>query len=381
MGITAAKAQDFDALLTATKHISCEDIAANASTYFIKAWEQQDAEQIEKLLVYWEKKCSLREPVFRAKLLYAIANHKFADTMLVNGSMNLFSGFEERSKAGKQLKYFMYDDYKSYFGFVPIGQEFDQFTQKIADSLLKRLDPNTAAYSIARFYSGSTDSLHAKLYKQVDSGVGLALDYEEKVKQFKAEPAFHYALFGGLWVPTGDIKPLGNHPELGLLFGGKHHRLNFDLSLGFKFIRSANPYYFTRKWDAGKPLDSTDYFSGFNLGLAFAYDLIQKEKYEWQLLAGIAYDGFMVEPSSNNNRNNYRQLEASSYNFNFGLAYRYYVTKTSYVGLTVKYNIVDYRLSNVVNFTGNPLSIHLVYGGVANLFQKDMDRLGYRKGQ
>ena len=56
-----------------------------------------------------------------------------------------------------------------------------------------------------------------------------------------------------------------------------------------------------------------------------------------------------------------------TYNFSFGLGYRYYVSDTFYLGLRGKYNVVDYTLNDVVDFTGNPITIQFIIGGLSNI--------------
>jgi hypothetical protein len=80
------------------------------------------------------------------------------------------------------------------------------------------------------------------------------------------------------------------------------------------------------------------------------------------LLGGLAWDGW--DALEEDKTGGLRAETVSSYNFNFGLGYRRYLKKTTYIGLRAKYNIVNYTLNKIVDFTGNPVSITFVVGGL-----------------
>ncbi len=78
-------------------------------------------------------------------------------------------------------------------------------------------------------------------------------------------------------------------------------------------------------------------------------------------------------------QNSNREKGVSSYNFNMGLGYRIYLNNSLYLGLKARYNIVDYRLSNVVDFTGNAFTFQLIIGGLSSPYSSDLRRMGYRR--
>ena len=98
-------------------------------------------------------------------------------------------------------------------------------------------------------------------------------------------------------------------------------------------------------------------------------EIYAKGKNEIQIVGGLAFDGF--DALKEDKKAGLKNASASSYNFNFGIAYRYYFKNNTYLGLRVKYNIVDYTLSKVVDFTGNPISLQLSIGWLENLIRKD----------
>jgi len=87
------------------------------------------------------------------------------------------------------------------------------------------------------------------------------------------------------------------------------------------------------------------------------------------LTGGVAFDGF--DALTEDKDNDLKAESTWTYNFNFGLGYRYYVTNKFYLGLRGKYNIVDYALNNVIDFTGNPITIQFTIGGVNNVLRNN----------
>ncbi|CAN5314340.1 hypothetical protein BH10BAC4_BH10BAC4_08030 [soil metagenome] len=169
---------------------------------------------------------------------------------------------------------------------------------------------------------------------------------------------FNLALIGGIWIPTGQLTPLGIHPELGFQLGSKKDKSEFDFTMVFKFLNTPNYYYAKRN---GTP-ELTNHFFGGYIGLDYRRDVYRKDKHEVSLLAGGGLDGFDVF-----NYNNTKTKTASilTYNLNIGVGYRFYYKNMSYIGVNVNYNFVDYTVNNVVDFTGNPVTIRLVFGNVS----------------
>ena len=67
------------------------------------------------------------------------------------------------------------------------------------------------------------------------------------------------------------------------------------------------------------------------------------------------------------------------YNFSAGVGYRFYITNSFYLGVRAKYNFVDYSLNNVIDFTGNPVTVQFIIGTVNNVLRNDNLRaLKYR---
>lgn len=367
--------QTFDSLMTG-KQVDCSDISYNSGLYFIRYMDENKTDSAVSLIKYWESKCGMREPLFRAKVLLALKRNEFNDSLFTEGTLNNIFNYQNRMAMIKYSNYYSYDDYKSYYGFIPPGQEFDKYTQSLARTLKKNYKPETIEYLLAEFYGDNCDTILSKMQTKTYSESGLAKDYEKSVERYANMSEMHMSWITGIWIPTGELKKLGNHPELGFQMGAKHKKMNYDITLTFKFLNASNEYY-GRHTKTSDTLELTNHFFGGHIGFDVGRDIYAKNSHELQLTGGIAFDGFDVFEGNVN-----KDIEAEStwtYNLNFGLGYRYYVTNAFYLGLRAKYNIVDYSLNNVVDFTGNPITIQFVIGGVNNVFRNNnLSALKYR---
>lgn len=95
-------------------------------------------------------------------------------------------------------------------------------------------------------------------------------------------------------------------------------------------------------------------------------------------MGGIAFDGFDVLEEDLDS--GLKSASAASLNLNLGVGYRYYLKNNGYLGLRVKYHFVDYASNHVVDFTGNPITIQFVIGGLTNDYRKrNLNALKYNK--
>jgi hypothetical protein len=70
--------QNYDELPYSTKKVYCFDISYNASLYFAN----NDIDSAKTPVEYREQKCGISEPVFRARILLALMERNFSDSIL-----------------------------------------------------------------------------------------------------------------------------------------------------------------------------------------------------------------------------------------------------------------------------------------------------------
>lgn len=371
-----ASAQDFDHLMT-KKQIDCSDISLNSSLLFVQYFNENKTDSASNLLQYWESKCGLREPIFRAKILLAIQTEQFNDSLLSKGSLNHIFNFQNRMNMMENANHYHYDNYKPYYGYIQPGAPFDIYTKAFAKKLKEKQTPESMEYLLTEFYSGDSDTILHKIQSKIYEESSLAKEYNEAITYYTKMYEAHLSWLTGVWIPTGDLKQVGVHPELGFQAGIKHKKMNYDLTMAIKFLNSPNSFE-ARRPDSGGVLEPTNHFFGGHIGFDIGRDIWTYKAHELQLTAGIAFDGFDVLKEDTSN--NLKSASASSYNFSIGPAYRYYINDKFYLGLRVKYNVVNYSMNNVIDFTGNPITIQFIFGGVNNeIRNENLKALKYRK--
>jgi len=368
-------AQDFDKIVPRESQYDCPQVAGGCALLFKRYLAEDRTDSAGMLLTYWQGKCGLMEPVRRAGILLAMKVGIFSDSLLTSGFLNHLKNYQQRVRVSDSRQTDVYNHYQGYFGFVPPGKDFDRYTQQQFYELKKEFAPGTEERLICGFYSDETDSLFTRLQKGEYAGTFLARQYQEALEVAFNRVEGNFALITGIYIPTGDASVLGVHPELGMQFGAKYRRFNADLSLVVRFLKSANEYYAHRK-KSGDSLELTDHFVGGYIGLDLGYDIIQRRRNELSLVGGVAMDGF--DALEENEALGLKSESVWSWNVNFGLGYRFYFSPSFYLGLKARYNLVDYSASGVVDFTGNPVTVELIIGGLSNNRKKsELEMLDY----
>jgi hypothetical protein len=333
--------------------------------------QDDEVDSVKVLLKEWEEKCGLNEPVNRAKIILALKVDEFDDSLWAEKPFDFIFNYQSRMDIIQFIRYDRYAENRFYYGYVPVGEKFDNYTRRLASVIKDYYDQESVEYLLAEFYSDDYEIILSKIHNAHYDNTLLKKKYYEVLNETLKKPEFHFAFLAGLWIPTGDLSIVGLHPELAISIGCKRKKMNYDFVFSIKFADSSKEYLARRNKNSDE-WEKTDRFLGGYIGFETGYDLFAKKRHEAQIIAGIGYDGFYVlnkqgEVSYDDYQKKYNYTAAtSSYNINFGVSYRYYFSSHGYVGLRLKYNIVDYSLNKLIDFTGNPITIQISIGIVKN---------------
>lgn len=345
--------------ITDKKNTACSEISYKSSLLYKAFIEHNEIDSARIVLKYWESGCGITEPIYRAKVLLSLKEGNYREPLPAGGALNMIFNYQNRMELVKKSNFNPYNANKSEYGNIPPGEEFDNFTQREAADLKAKWDPGTIEFILSEFYSSNCDTILTKLQTSAFKKTSLAIEYRSLVDKYLKIPESNVSLVSGLWIPTGDLKKIGSHPELGVQGGIKLRKMNYDFLMLFRFGNSPNIYY-ARRAKLSETMEPTNYFFSGQIGIDIGRDLYARNGHEFQLTGGIAFDGleaFEEGPT------------IWSYNFSFGPGYRYYITNSLYIGLRTKYNIVDYTLNNMIDFTGNPITVQLIIGNVNNQYR------------
>ncbi|MFK8105439.1 MAG: hypothetical protein AB8G15_23200 [Saprospiraceae bacterium] len=308
----------------------------------------------ELVMTDWLDKCELREVTLRATLLLQMEKGNFNEKNVPDNFLDLLIEFIERDTITGINRKMWYEYNRPYYCYIPIGEKFDQFTCKQFQVLA---DQQTGlAALISGVYGGAHPVLFEELQKKNYATTKLGQQYNAYVQRYSNQLEANFAIFAGVWIPLNSNQPLGVHPELGFQLGGKKGKWKYDLSIAFRFLK-AESFYLAKREETALLESTNHYFGGF-VGFDVGYEVWKLKRNEIQFFTGIAYDGFDALQSEGE----LNGQSVGSYNLNMGWTYRHYLKRGKYIGLMLKYNVVDYTLNNVVDFNVQPLTVSLVFG-------------------
>ncbi len=368
--------QGIEQIILNKKSTSCEEVSQSTSEVFAEYIQQGDIDSAKLILNYWEEKCEFSEPVIRARILIDLMESEDLDYLINKDFMWYLYNFQTRQDYGPQG--FPYYDVGPYFGFVQPHSLFDKVLTKAFTELLAENNMDKQSTLISKFYTGQFDSVFHELQKDQLLDMPIHDVYHAEVKQVRKMTEGHFGWITGAWVPTGELKTLGVHPDLGFLAGWKIDRWNYDFIMAFKFLKAKNEYLATRK--SSNTPESTNHFFGGQIGFEVGRDIFNKRNHEFQLLSGIAMDGIDVLQEDVDSDLDARSIV--SYNLNIGVGYRFYTNGNFYLGVRAKYNVIDYTINNAIDLTGNAFTVHFVVGNVNNIYKSGLlKQLGQRMRQ
>ncbi|GEM_PF-2874581 len=332
---------------------NCADVAINAIAFIKRTNTNGDLDSTAMVVDAWRRKCP-HEANFRAAVLVALQTDAPLQPFMTEENFEAIWYYVQM--AGYSDEVLRRD--------APVFWDLTVYTKEWASELLKKYAPGTVEYDLCMTYGPAPEHLFERFQEPGYPTTAWRTRYDQEVQKLVRLREVHASVFTGLWIPTGNLQPLGIHPTLGFQLGGKKNKLSYDLTVAFMFGASAEPYPAKRNRDADTT-ELTSHYFGVNGSIDFGWDLFSKKANEIQLKAGVGFDGFDafdVEEGVKNMSGTISVLDLSA-----GVAYRRYLAKRGYLGLEVKYHHVNYSTSGIVDMNSAPITIRLIYGGLMNL--------------
>jgi hypothetical protein len=250
-----------------------------------------------------------------------------------------------------------------------VENQYEQFLDDLTDDLISSTDSNSVAHLAVRYYRGDRDYVIGRLRRDEFSGTCLQDAYWNEVNKVKHdmwEKRAHWAGNVGAWFPFDSASVLGPKVEMGGQLGRRWGRFGLDFTLLFRFLKTENEYSVMYK----DSLHRTDDFFGGLIGAETTFELFRLGRGSLEMFGGIGYDGFDAYEDDSDDK---RSKTIHSFNINFGLTPRLFINKVRdrYLGLQLRYNIVNYDTDGGSDLSGNTLSVNLVYGYMGNGYASD----------
>ena len=166
----------------------------------------------------------------------------------------------------------------------------------------------------------------------------------------------------GWWAPTGNLaRVLGSHPSVGITLGGRSKWHEYDLTWGFRFLHPTPEAYTVVRNDSAY---NSRYYDGGYIGFEYTRYIVHERYLDIGLTGGIGYDYFDIVDGFTDNPSHHwlEPFNVGSPNLNYGLRVKYFFKNTSFIGVTVKYNVIYYENNGGTNLGGNAFTLDLSYG-------------------
>ena len=356
--------------------VTCIQKAENYSVNVAKAMHDENDEVVAELLFAWEQDCGLTEPVFRARALQLIADGRFPGPLDESLLLEKAVAFEIRyriiTEESPSVRDFFYLEYEEYFGYVPLNEEFDRQTLRIANRLKNDVEKNTLEYRLLELYSGDTESFFLALKGGDFAETPLARDYNNRVAELLNMPEINLGLRGGMWFPMGDLDILGAHPALGVNLGVKKNRNYLEAIFDIRFGKAANPVTLVVQ----DTLVTATNFQGAYMGLEWSRVLVKGRDYEIELFAGAGYDVIdLIEDGQDPERQTF-----GSFALSFGPSYRYLFANRTWLSIRPGFYLLNHNHEGGSSFKGNAWSFTVAFGFSDNARKtENLRRLGFER--
>jgi hypothetical protein len=348
---------------------NCENVAFNSSRLIEHYFGQKNYDSINVVFNRWEEFCGTTEPLFRLKVLHQIQIGKYSeDWMDKEYLMNFIYLYLDRLDYSKQPNAkLIYERYKIPFGYITFNSPFDDLTVIWANSLLEHDNLLPVERAFCLLYSNQTEAFWKMMKNKQLSGTKLQEEYALQVGKTKKMVEGNFGFMTGLMLPFSNLKDVvGVKPIFGFQFGLKQNKLQYDLTMLLRSGKTKQEYLIIYQ---GEP-KMTDYYFGGYVGLDVDYELWKNKKKEFDLLTGIAYDGFDAVESDT--EKNIKGKSINSLNLNLGLGFRFYGKGMNYWGVQTKYNIVNYINKQGTDFSGDYISLIVSYNFFGNIRKRSM---------
>ncbi|HPT03173.1 MAG TPA: hypothetical protein PLJ84_11295 [Bacteroidales bacterium] len=355
---------------------NCRDLQYQSMQLIPLYYGNRDFDTANAILDYWAGQCSTDETIFRTRILFAIDNGTFSDSLFKNDGFTYYLDvYKELANdtSGSSLYYYPY----YYVDEIELLKWYKTFTDSIAFRCLTYTDLSPEERFFATYYAYPSDSIYTLLFAKVYDSTALKKIASEPVYGKMENTQGHYSFSTGMWIPDQRLDTLGRHPYLGAQIGLKHNRYLADLVLDLRFGSSPNTYQVVidgETWD-------TEKFFEMSWRLDFGYELFNIRRTEMLFLGGLGYDciNAVNETNDPDNEDDDVSKYLHSFNMNLGGSYRYYLNNNHYLAVTGKYHVLNFRNKGGTDLKGNALTLSLEYGFGMNRWLNDRNTILRKK--
>ena len=335
---------------------------------------QQRYDTIRNFLANWRNSdFPSLELIFSAEALLAIETGKFSSWMLPCDCLLFLSDYARELKnldtQGSKFRYYLtlhppytYDATIEARNLILFIQSWarDQLSKPYLDNdeafICHTLagdisDPNTACENNPKACPRLAQIAHViNIY---DNAV-----FTTRRNSFKGTAA---VLLGG-WFPNYHLGQIvGWHPTIGVQLGLRNAKNEYDITWDLRFGHPT-PGTYTIARDSTTYNDR--YYDGGYFGFEYTRYVIHRKYLDLGYTLGFGLDYFSIadQYASSPDDNYLDPFRLTSPNFNYGLRAKYFLKNRAFIGLAIKYNLIQYENTGGTNLYGNAFTVDLSFG-------------------
>ena len=238
-------------------------------------------------------------------------------------------------------------------------ENFTEFNTELARNVSLKEDIAPTGRLFGLFYVGDFDSAFSLIQSPDFAETRLRKRYDNYIGEVRSMfPGCANVCFSvGSWIPRGNNKLLGNHPEIGFQVGGEENLWRADLILGYRFVSAKNKY----QVDSLGVVVSTNKYYDVLIGMDAGLKFIDNSKYSADLFAGLGYDMLCsIKEAGDPDEIMIHGSPAVS----IGLRQRIFLDQRNgmYLGGIIRLSYTDYSNSRGTDLSGASLNVSLICG-------------------
>lgn len=337
---------------------------------------KSNVDSVKKILDRMEYYCSTSEPVFRLRILTDIEQNIQLEGKFTNITFTYVINYLNRNKfIGKHdsIRKHEFELNEAYYGFIPIGSGFDDYTMTKAEELSTRTDLDIYDSLMIALYSGDAELFVTMLKGDGSKNTTIQDVYKETIQSFKRMPEGNISLGAGLWIPIGNLSLLGPHPLAKLELGIHGKRLSSDISIHCRFTESKSEYIVDSLSLLIDTLSSNRHFSLY-LGFEPGFNIINNSRFEFSIVTGLGLDVLKAfypqDYPEGTKKKDAKPISFSAINFNVGLVYRIKNARGGYWAFAARYEFLNYENKRGTDLSGDAISFSISRGLFENAYKK-----------
>lgn len=321
-------------------------------------YHDNQSDSILNIIEFIKNECGHADDLEITRILLLADQGRFDDSLIDSSTIGLILGYRwtlwRMAFCGFGSIYGRYLDRDS------ISDNFIRFNIDLGRKVASNADIAPAGRMIGLICSGEADSAFIRIQSPEFAGTKLRYNYDEYVERvrnrFRAKGNVCFSV--GSWIPSGNIRLLGNHPEIGGQLGAEWKKWRGDLDINLRFVSAKHKYLVD---SLGYPVYTKKYF-GLNFGIDVGRKVYDRGAFSTDLFLGIGNE-LIYSISVAGDPKEY--VWHNSVGLSIGLRHRFFYDpgRRYYIGSIIRLSSVNYDNPHGTDLSGSALSILLMWGG------------------